>query len=245
MFRTLIWFIYFWLYQVFIFPSLLKANRLAAENKTAELDSLVNAIAIPWARSLLKLAGCKVHVIGAENVPENTAVLFVSNHQSNFDIPILMAHIDREKGFVAKENLEKLPLISQWMRHIHCVFIKRGSPRDAAIAINQGIKLLKAGYSMVIFPEGTRSKDGALQEFKPGALKLATKAGVPIVPVAISGSIHMMRKGSLVIHPSEVTLIISPAILPETYETNDTVALSEQAKTIIEGHMSAQGRTPE
>ncbi len=238
MFRTLIWFIYFVLYQVVIFPSLLKANRLASENRTEELDTLAAATAIPWARSLLKLAGCQVHVTGAENIPQDTPVLFVSNHQSNFDIPILMAHIDRPKGFIAKESLEKLPLVSQWMRHIHCVFIKRGSPRDAAAAINQGIKLLKSGYSLVIFPEGTRSTDGALQEFKPGALKLATKAGVPMVPVTISGSIQMMRKGSLIIHPATVQLTISPAIAPETYETQDTVVLSDQVKAIIEGHLS-------
>jgi len=238
MFRTLIWFIYFCLYQVFIFPSLLKAIRLAADNRTAELDVLANATAVPWSLSLLKLAGCRVHVTGAENIPQNTPVLFVSNHQSNFDIPILMAHTDRPTGFIAKESLEKIPLVSQWMRHIHCVFIKRGSPRDAAAAINQGVRFLKSGYSMVIFPEGTRSKDGFLQEFKPGALKLATKAGVPMVPVTISGSINMMRKGSFVIHPSDVELIISPAIMPESYETTDTVVLSDQVKTIIEGHLT-------
>lgn len=241
MFRTLIWFIYFCLYQIFIFPSLLRANRLAAENRTEELDALAAATAVPWAQSLLKLAGCTVRVTGAENIPENTPVLFVSNHQSNFDIPILIAHINRPKGFIAKESLEKLPLVSQWMRHIHCVFIKRGSPRDAAVAINEGIRTLKGGYSMVIFPEGTRSTDGALQDFKPGALKLATKAGVPMVPVTINGSIKMMRKGSFIIQPADVELIISPPVLPETYETNDTVVLSDQVKSIIEGHLSPPG----
>lgn len=244
MFRTFIWFIYFCLYQIFIFPSLLRANRLAAEDRTSELDALANAIAVPWARSLLKLAGCQVRVTGAENVPADTAVLFVSNHQSNFDIPILIAHIDRPKGFIAKESLEKLPLISQWMRHIHCVFIKRGSPRDAAAAINAGIRTLKSGYSMVIFPEGTRSSSGALQEFKPGALKLATKAGVPIVPVTINGSVRMMRKGSIIIRPAIVELTLSPPIFPEAYDTNDTVALSDQLEAIIAGHLSPPEGTP-
>lgn len=242
MLRTLIWFIYFCLYQIFIFPSLLKTNRLAAEGRTVEADALAHATAIPWAKSLLKLAGCKVRVSGSENAPANGSVLYVSNHQSNFDIPILMAHIGQPTGFIAKESLEKLPLISQWMRHIHCVFIKRGSPRDAAAAINQGIRFLKEGYSMVIFPEGTRSKDGTLQEFKPGALKLATKAGVPIIPVAIDGSIGMMRKGSFVIRPADVTLTIFPAILPEDYDTNDTVALSDQVKAVIESHLALSGR---
>lgn len=239
MFRTLIWFTYFWLYQLSILPALFKANRYAVENKTAQLDELSNRIAGPWALSLLKLAGCTVTVKGIENIPVNSPVLYVANHQSNFDIPILMAHIPYPKGFVAKESLEKLPLISQWMRHIHCVFIKRGSPRDAAAAINQGIALLKQGYSMVVFPEGTRSKDGNLQEFKPGALKLATKAAVPMVPVAISGSINMMKKGSLIIHPAAVTVTISPPVPTESYAHTDTVVLCDTVKQTIAGHMAA------
>lgn len=240
MFRTLIWFIYFCLYQIYLIPSLMKANRLASENRTSELDALANAIATTWAGSLLKLAGCNVHVTGAENLPQNTPVLFVSNHQSNFDIPILVASIDHPKGFIAKESLEKIPLLSKWMGHLHCVYMKRGSPREAAIAINEGVRFLKTGYSMVIFPEGTRSQDGFLQNFKPGALKLATKAGVPIVPVTINGSINMMRKGSLIIHPADVEVIISPPVLPETY-ANDTVILSDKVKDIIEENLSPFG----
>lgn len=243
MLRTVVWFIYFCIYQVLIFPSLLKANRLAAENRTPELDALAYATAYPWAKALLKLAGCQVRITGTENIPQNEPVLFVSNHQSNFDIPILLASVGRPTGFIAKESLEKLPLVSQWMRHIHCVFIKRGSPRDAAVAINQGIGFLKAGYSMVIFPEGTRSQDGFLQEFKPGALKLATKASVPMVPIAIDGSIKMMRKGSFIIHPAVVTLTILPPILPEEYAVNDTVVLSDQIKGTIEAQLASSGRS--
>jgi len=243
MFRTFIWFLYFCLHQIFIFPALLKANRLAKENRTAELDALSHAIAVPWARSLLKLAGCTVHVKGAENLPKDTAVLFVSNHRSNFDIPLLIAHIDGPKGFIAKESLEKLPLISQWMRHIHCVFIKRGSPRDAAAAINAGIRNLKAGYSMVIFPEGTRSVDGSLQEFKPGALKLLRRPAVPLVPVAINGSINMMRKGSLIIQPAQVELTVLPPIMPQDYDPNDTVGLSDSVKAAIEAQLLSIERT--
>lgn len=233
MFRTFVWFLYFSLYQVLLIPVLLKANRLAAEKRIQELDALSYAVAVPWARSLLKLAGCTVQVNGAENLPENSAVLFVSNHQSNFDIPLLIAYINGSKGFVAKESLGRFPLLNQWMRHIHCVFIKRGSPRDAAAAITAGVRNLKAGYSMVIFPEGTRSADGSLQEFKAGALKLATKAGVPVVPIAINGSIKMMRKGSLIIHPAQVELTVLPPVMPEAYDANDTVGLAEAVKAAI------------
>lgn len=243
MLRTIIWFIYFFLYQIALIPRLRKANRLASENRIAELDAMVSSTAPKWALSLLNLAGSHVTVRGLENVPKNVPVVFVANHQSNFDIPLIMAYVGRPVGFIAKDSMEKFPFINKWMAYIHCVSIKRGSPREAAAAINRGIANLKAGHSMVIFPEGTRSPDGALQEFKPGALKLATKAGVPIVPVAISGSINLMRKGSWIIRPADVTLTVGEPILPEYYESNETNSLSEQIKTTIEGHLPRQEGT--
>lgn len=232
MLRTIIWFIYFWLYQIIALPNLLRANRLAAKGMLAERDALAARQALGWSRSLLWLAGCRVQVTGAEQIPEG-AVVYVSNHQGAFDIPILLGSIEKPKGFIAKDSLEKMPGVGHWMQHIHCVFIKRGNPREAIVAISQGVQKLKEGHSMVIFPEGTRSKDGALLEFKAGALKLATKAGVPIVPVAIDGSVAMMQKGSWVIHPADVAVTVFPPFLPETYKDLDTNELTEQLKQTI------------
>lgn len=233
MLRTLIWFIYFWLYQLTALGRLKKADRLLAEERILERDAFVAPEVQRWAKSLLKLAGCEVELIGREHLIEDRPVLYVSNHQGNFDIPILLGHLPGSKGFIAKDSIEKMPLVSRWMKHIHCVFMNRDNLRQSAAAINEGIRHLKAGYSMVIFPEGTRSLDGELGEFKPGALKLGTKAAAPIIPVTISGSIHMMPKGSLAIKPSKVKVIIHPAILPEDYEGKDTVELAEQVKQVI------------
>lgn len=233
MFRTLIWFIYFWLYQLGAYPKLRKADWYMAQEKIAERDAMVSPEIEKWSLSLLKLAGCEVEVIGRENLIASQPVLYVSNHQGNFDIPILLGHLPGMKGFVAKDSIEKMPLVNRWMKHIHCVFMNRENLRQSAAAINEGIRNIKAGYSMVIFPEGTRSKDGNLLEFKPGAFKLGTKPAAPIVPVTISGSIHMMPKGSIAIRPSKVKVTIHPAIMPETYAGQDTVDLSEQVKAII------------
>lgn len=233
MLRTLIWFIYFWLYQLTALGRLKKADRLLAEEKIQERDAFVGPEVQRWAKGLLKVAGCEVELIGREHLIEDRPVLYVSNHQGNFDIPILLGHLPGNKGFIAKDSLEKMPLVSRWMKHIHCVFMNRENLRQSAAAINEGIRHLKAGYSMVIFPEGTRSLDGELGEFKPGALKLGTKAAAPIIPVTISGSIHMMPKGSLAIKPAKVKVIIHPAILPENYESKDTVELAEEIKQLI------------
>ncbi len=234
MFRTLIWFIYFWIYQGLAYPKLRKMDRLVAEERIEERNAFVAPEIQKWALSLLKVAGCKVEVTGLENLLPDRPVLYVSNHQGNFDIPILLGHIPGRKGFIAKDSIEKMPLVSRWMKHIQCVFMNRDNLRQSAAAINEGIRNLKGGTSMVIFPEGTRSLDGKLLEFKPGALKLGTKPAVPIIPITINGSIHMMPKGSYAIKPSLVKVVIHPAIMPEAYEGQDTVELTERIKGIIE-----------
>lgn len=236
MIRTLIWFIYFWIYQLMALPKLRRADRLKEAGELDQHKALVTPEVQRWASQLLKLAGVQVEIQGLEHIPKEGPVLYVSNHQGNFDIPILLAHIPGAKGFVAKDSIEKLPLVSRWMKHMNCVFMDRDNLRQSAAAINEGIRYIKAGTSMVIFPEGTRSLDGKLGEFKAGALKLGTKPAVPVVPIAIDGSIAIMPKGSYLIKPQKVRVTVFPAILPEDYASIDTVLLTEEVvKRIQEG----------
>jgi len=186
-----------------------------------------------WAKRLLNLAGAKVVVKGEVNLPIQTPVLFVSNHQGAFDIPLLMANLDRPFGFIAKEELSKLPFVNQWMRYLRCVFIKRGNPREAIKAINDGIALLKSGHSLMVFPEGTRSKDGQLLEFKAGSLKLATKSGVAVVPITIDGSRHLMKADKWIIQPASVTITLHPAIPADSVASMDTQTLCDQIEASI------------
>lgn len=233
MFRTFIWFCYLWITLLGSIPKMKKAQKFNDTEQIEQRDDLVNQIVGPWARKLLKLAGTEVTVQGAENVPKDKAVLFVGNHQSNFDIPILLGHIDKPKAFIAKVELEKFPFISTWMQLMECVFMDRSNLRQSAKAIMQGIKSLKKGYSMVIFPEGTRTHDGKLLEFKPGALKLATKSGAPIVPVTINGSKDIMTKGSNIIRPAKVEIIIDKPIEITEEMKQDTIALAQHVQGII------------
>ena len=113
----------------------------------------------------------------------------------------------------AKIELAKLPFINRWMEHLHCVFMDRSDVRQSLKVINQAADYLKQGYSMVIFPEGTRSKGDTLGEFKPGSLKLATKAGVPIVPITIQGSYKIMEQNKFQIKPAKVKITIHKPIL--------------------------------
>lgn len=230
--RTIIWFAYFWITLIILIPSLIRVKVLDKKGEVDKKDSLVNIKVKWWARSLLKLSGCEIEVIGKENIPKDKNVLFVSNHQGNFDIPILLAHIEKPKAFIAKKELEKLPLVNRWMKAMNCIFMDRKSPRESIKSILTGIELLKDGYSLVLFPEGTRSEDGKLREFKPGGLKLATKSKVPIIPVTINGSKDIMKKGSLSIRPAKVTVIISKAIDVSEY-SDDTKELTQDIYNII------------
>lgn len=233
MFRTVLWFTYFWAYLLSIQPALLKVNRLERMDRTVEHDRLTNQTAKKWANSLVKLAGVTVEIQGEENIPANGSVLFVSNHQGNFDIPILLGYIDKPKAFIAKIELLKLPLIRSWMTHLKCVFMDRSDIRQSLRVINQAAEQLKAGYSMVIFPEGTRSKGEMIGEFKPGSLKLAFKAGVPIVPISICGSYKIMEQNGFKIKPAHVKVTIFNPIPTTGLSKEEAAELPGKVRKII------------
>lgn len=238
MFRTLKWFIGFWASLIMLIPKSRKTRVLEESGDFEKRDKMVSEVVPNWARKLIELSGSEVEVVGEENLPKDETVLFVSNHQGNFDIPLLLGYIDKPKAFMAKKEMEKMPMVSTWMKYMQCVFMDRDNPRESLKAIKQGSEKLKEGYSMVIFPEGTRSEDGQLKDFKQGAFKLATKSKVPIVPVTISGSNRIMEKGSIKINPAKVKLVIAePVYMTEEYE-KDTKLLSEKIKAVIEGNLA-------
>ena len=138
-------------------------------------------------RAVLGIAGLKCDIRGEENLPEG-AVLYVPNHQSMWDVAAMLCYFGGMKGFIAKEETRKIPIAHLWLENLRCVYINRDSLKDSLKAINEAQKNLEDGYPMVVFPEGTRSKGPEMGEFKPGALRCAIKAGVPVVPVAIDGT---------------------------------------------------------
>ncbi|KXG74997.1 lysophospholipid acyltransferase family protein [Thermotalea metallivorans] len=233
MLKTILWFIYFVFSLLYTIPALLKVQFLNRQNRINERDEITHRTAQRWARMLVNLSGSQIKVMGEENVPKEGAVLFVSNHQSNFDIPILLGFIHKPKSFIAKKELSRIPILSTWMKYMQCVFIDREDARQSLKAINRGAELLKEGYSQVIFPEGTRSADGRLGEFKPGSLKLALKANVPIVPVTIKGAYHIMPKGQLKIQPAQVEVIISPPIQVGNISAKESGELAEKVRKVI------------
>ncbi|MGN0027430.1 MAG: lysophospholipid acyltransferase family protein [Clostridium sp.] len=214
MLRSIVWYIVFFSSLILKIPAMIRTKNLTKKGLNEERDKLVYKNTTSWARTLLKIAGVKVTVHGVENIPKDTNVLYIGNHQGNFDIPIYMSEIPGLKGFVSKIEVKKIPGVRTWMEYMYCVFMDRSSLRKSGEAIIEGIKILKKGHSLVIFPEGTRSKGDKMGDFKAGSFKLATKSKVPIVPVTMSGSYKIMEnnKNKWMVKPAVVDLYIHPAI---------------------------------
>ena len=201
--RTIIWFLYFWLYLIVVLPEYWRVCRMEKRGETERHDRLVRKHVQNWAGRLLRLAGAEITTTGRENIPEGP-VVFVANHQGYFDIPLMLTQLDKPNPIVAKKEIMKLPMIRGWMEQLRCVFLDREDPRKSMESLKSAQELLGKGYSVTIFPEGTRNSGGELGEFKAGAIRVATRAHVPVVPVCIDGSYKLMKKGSLWIHPAKV-----------------------------------------
>lgn len=178
---------------------------------------LVTFLSKNWAKMVVFLTGSKVIVEGAENFPKNKAFCVVSNHQGDFDIPVIMSIVPDSIAFVAKKELKKLPIIGWWMSSIGVVFLDRSSNRKAVSTFNTAAKKIKDGHPMVIFPEGTRSKGGPIKSFKKGSLKLAVKADSLIVPVTLDGTYKLLEanKGPIIKGHSIRVTVHPPVALQE------------------------------
>ncbi|MCR5753901.1 MAG: 1-acyl-sn-glycerol-3-phosphate acyltransferase [Acetatifactor sp.] len=150
---------------------------------------------VNWAfRRVLWLAGGRVTYIGEENIPKDTAVLYVGNHRSYFDVVMTYIRVPRPTGYVSKIEMKKYPLFSNWMRNLHCLFLDRNDVKQGMQIILAAIEKAKNGISIAIFPEGTRNKvNDTFLPFHEGSFKIATKAKVPIVPVSIVNSAEIFE----------------------------------------------------
>ncbi len=233
--RTIIWFCWFWIQLVALIPTLRKGKRALANNDDATVDALVQKMVPAWAGGLMRLAGVTVEVQGKENIPQDGAVVFVANHRSYYDIPLMLTSLDKAHPLVSKKQVERLPLVRDWMRLLRCVFLDRDNPRKAMQAMNDAMENLRKGYSITIFPEGTRSKgaETELLEFKAGAFRIATKTKSPIVPVAIHKSRDIMENNGGWMKPTDVTIHILPPIATAELSKEENRSLPERVQAII------------
>ena len=213
-FRTIAMFLYLFGYMIVHYGTLRRGVRALAAAATETVEQLVNRHIPRWSRGILKVTGVTLTVEGLENIPKEGPCVFVGNHRSYYDIPILLTALDAPHGILAKEELEKIPLLNRWMKLLGCVFVKRDDIRASVKALNDATAIVESGRSFVIFPEGTRYKgeEGGAGEFKAGAFRIAIKTGVPVVPVAISGARGLFEGHGLRATPGDIRVRILPAI---------------------------------
>lgn len=184
---------------------------------------------------LLWISGTKVIVIGEENVPKNEAVLYIGNHRSLFDIIITYARCPGLTGYIAKNNLEKVPSLNLWMKRLYCLFLDRDDIKQGLKTILSGIENVKNGISMCIFPEGTRNKGADnLLPFKEGSFKIAEKTGCAIIPMALTNTDDIFENHFPKIVPTTVVLEYGKPIYPNELEKEQRKKIGAYCQQIVE-----------
>ena len=184
----------------------------------------------------MALAGVRLTVVGEEHVPKDEAVLYIGNHRSFFDIVITYSRCPGLTGYVAKDSMLRVPLLSIWMKRLYCLFLNREDVKEGLKTILTGIDQIKRGISVCIFPEGTRSKsedETELLPFKEGSMKMASKTGCPIIPMAITGSADIFENHFPWIRSADVRLVYGEPIYPGELSKEDQKRLGSYTRLKI------------
>jgi 1-acyl-sn-glycerol-3-phosphate acyltransferase len=184
--------------------------------------NLLYRVAMWIAHAGVRAAGIRMEISGVEHIPAGRSCIFMCNHVSNLDPPVVLPLLPGRSSVLLKKELMSIPLLAPAMRLGKFVPVERGSRRDAAKAsVEEAADALRSGLHILVFPEGTRSRDGRLATFKKGPFFLAQQTQAPIIPIALSGTQHMMRKGGSAITPGLAHIQLLPAIESSAYETRE------------------------
>lgn len=210
----------------------IEAARLAGDTKKEK--QIIGENVKVWTDRLIDIYDITVNIEGKENIPKEDGFVFISNHQGYADIIVILHMMEgRQVGFIAKESLAKVPYFGKWIKSIRGVFIKRGDAREALRSIQDGVKMVKDGFNLVIFPEGTRSQNAAMNEFKPGSFKLATKAKAPIVPVAINGTRRLFEDRGCFTNGAVIDVKILPPINTASMDRHQIANITHEVENTI------------
>lgn len=225
-----------WVISVGIMLTLYYATRAvwSSWRKGPDLAGQCDCYARRWSKGLLWLAGVRVRIEGADQIDWSEPHVVVANHQSWFDVFALFSAMPTRLKFVAKEELGRIPVFGASWQGCEHISIDRGDRRQAIESLDRAaLRVREEKLALVLFPEGTRSPDGRLQEFKKGAFVLAIKSGVPIVPVGISGSRLVMPKGTFRVRSGEIRIRVGSEIGVADATTGDREALREESRSAV------------
>lgn len=204
---------------------------------------LPHKVARAWARVLLAVSGVKAVVEGVEQIVPEGSYVFASNHLSLMDTPLVIAYIPAQFRFLAKRSLYKVPFIGGHLRRAGHIPVDREDPRAAVKVMSAAAELIRReGISILVFPEGSRSEDGRLQEFKEGAAYLAIKAGAPVVPIGISGTLEILPTGSVIVRSGCARLRVGAPIPTGGMKLSDRALLTTRIREEVERLLAVQPR---
>ena len=192
-------------------------------------------IGMLWSRANAAMTPMRVNLVGRERIDPAQSYVIVANHQSHFDVFALYGWLPIDFRWVMKAELRRVPFLGFACEQVGHVFIDRSNPRAAAAAIDAARPQLVGGTSIIFFPEGTRSDDGALLPFKKGAFHLALELGLPVLPVAITGTKHILPNRTLRLRPGRVEMVVCDPIPVDGYARDEVDALSAASRAAIQG----------
>lgn len=194
---------------------LIKAKILKKKSEAKSKEFVRNTVE-KFGRIIMKSLFCKIEVEGKENIPKDGPYVIVSNHQSYFDIPIIFGYV-YPSGFVAKIELAKTPIVGKYIEALDSVLINRKDPKSGAASLRRFAKNLKNGSIITVFPEGTRTKTGEIDEFKKGTLMVPYRYKIDILPISINGSFNVSKKGTFLFKPTKIKVKIFNKIQPDNF----------------------------
>jgi len=223
-----------YLYLLFFIPFTLLCSLAAIGSAFFDsIGAFAHSCSRFWSRWGLRLAGIKIDINGLGNIPSDGPLIFMGNHQGNFDILALTTAIPRRFSWIAKKELFDVPLFGKAMRRAGYIPMDRSDGRHALKSINDVAEQIKNGSSVVIFPEGTRTKDGNLLPFKKGGFLLAVKAGVPILPFTINGSMKINPRNRIELYPGTIRITFSMPVPTAINKREGHSELMKRVKSAI------------
>jgi 1-acyl-sn-glycerol-3-phosphate acyltransferase len=201
--------------------------------------NLVHYIGKFWSLLNVYLSGTRMYIRGKERIEKGRSYIIMSNHQSLFDVWALIAKIPLQLRWIIRSGIKKIPLFGLALERMGHIYVDRKRLRDTSSGLSSAVQKIRGGVSIVIFPEGTRSKDGRLQKFHRGGAAIAIQSGVPILPVTVNGSRFVLPKGTLALVPGKIELIIGEPIDPTRFTDDTKDDLMEEVKAAIEKNLDS------
>lgn len=198
-----------------------------------------HVVASFWARLILKICRVQVEIEGVDNLSEPERCIVAANHQSLFDTPILFGYLPLSFRILYKKSLNRIPFLGWHLFLSGHIPVERDSPARARRSLDNAARRILGGTSVVVFPEGTRSFDGAMRQFKRGSFILAVRTRTPIVPVTISESHSVMKRGEVTVYPRTVRVLVHPAVDPSPFTEETVMALAGHVQEIIRQGLQA------